>query len=351
MTKSPRIRSGGNRLSINGEVISPGQRKILELPVTGLYTHTPLALPVQVINGKQAGPCLFICAAIHGDEVNGVEIIRRLLNLPVLNRLHGTLIAIPIVNIYGFIHHSRYLPDRRDLNRAFPGSESGSLTARLAHRFIHEIVDHCSHGIDLHTGTLHRANLPQIRANLDDPETERLARAFGVPVIVNADLRDGSLRQAASEKGIPTLLYEGGEALRFDELSIRAGERGIVSVMRALGMLKGKRKTLGEPFVARSSTWVRAPRSGILRFLAPLGRWLKKDELIGVVSDPFGQEECEVRAPVGGIVIGRSNIPLVNEGEALLHLARFQETEEVAASVEAFQAEYQDMEGSLPPSG
>ena len=164
-------------------------RVLIELPLPPLYTHTPLSLPVHVIRGAKDGPRLFVSAAIHGDELNGTEIIRRLLKQPVLKRIRGTLVAVPIVNIYGLLHHSRYLPDRRDLNRSFPGSDKGSLAARLAHIFMTEIVDNCTHGIDLHTGAIHRSNLPQIRANLDDEETARLANDFGVPVLFNANLQ------------------------------------------------------------------------------------------------------------------------------------------------------------------
>ncbi|MDH3343556.1 MAG: succinylglutamate desuccinylase/aspartoacylase family protein, partial [Gammaproteobacteria bacterium] len=207
-------------LSINGITIAPGTRKTIDLPTGRLYTHTPMSVPVHVVSGKHAGPRLFVSAAIHGDEINGVEIIRRLLKLPALKRLHGTIIAVPIVNVHGLINHSRYLPDRRDLNRSFPGTEKGSLAARLAYLFMKEIVAKSTHGIDLHTGALHRNNLPQIRANMDDEETERLALAFNAPVIISSNLRDGSLRESAADYGIPMLLYEAGEALRFDEVSI-----------------------------------------------------------------------------------------------------------------------------------
>jgi len=333
-----------NELYINNIQIQPDSRILFNLPVAELYTHTPLSLPIQVINGKKSGPRLFVSAAIHGDELNGVEIIRRLLMHSALRKLQGTLIAIPIVNIYGLLNNSRYLPDRRDLNRSFPGSETGSLAARLAHQFMNEIVTHCTHGIDLHTGALHRVNLPQIRAKLDDPETERLAHAFGVPVILNSTLRDGSLREAAAEQGIPMLLYEAGEALRFDELSIRAGVRGIIAVMRALGMLPSSRrkKSSTETVIAHSSLWIRAPQSGIFRNITPLGNRVRKDEPLGIISDPFGKEEIEVCSSHNGIVIGRNNLPLVNEGDALFHIARFQSSREVAEQVEAFQAEQQN---------
>lgn len=329
-------------LFINDVRVPRNTRMTIDLPVTRLYTHSQIAMPVHVVRGKRPGASLFVSAAIHGDELNGVEIIRRLLKLPALKRMRGTLIAIPIVNVHGFINHSRYLPDRRDLNRSFPGSERGSLAARLAHLFMTEIVEQCSHGIDLHTGALHRSNLPQIRANLDHEETAELARRFGVPVLLNADVRDDSLREAADERGIPMLLYEAGEALRFDEVSIRAGVRGIVNVMRALEMLppsRSKRKRF-EPVVARSSAWVRAPMSGILRTMVPLGAQVAKDSLLGVIADPFGERETIITAPAAGVVIGRSNLPLANEGDALFHVARFRKTDQITEGMEAFQETY-----------
>jgi predicted deacylase len=327
--------------SISGTVISRGTRKTLELPVASLYSHAPMTLPVQVVCGKHDGPRLFVSAALHGDEINGVEIIRRLLRLPQLKRLRGTLLAIPIVNVYGFVNRSRYLPDRRDLNRSFPGSVRGSMAARLADLFMKEIVAQCDYGIDLHTGAIHRENLPQIRANLDDEETARIANAFHVPLLLNSDLRDGSLRQIASERGIPMLLYEAGEALRFDERAIRAGVKGIVAVMRELKMLptSSRKSKRSEPLMARSTSWVRAERSGILRATAALGIRVRKGEIIGVIADPFGEQEHDVIATCHGIIIGRTNLPLVNEGEALFNIARFESTREAADLVDAFQAD------------
>ena len=329
--------------TINSNVVKPGERATIDLPAGRLYTHTPMTIPVHVINGKHPGPRLFISAAIHGDEINGVEIIRRVLKLSTIKRLKGTLIAVPIVNVHGLINHSRYLPDRRDLNRSFPGSEKGSLAGRLAHLFMEEIVSQSTHGIDLHTGAIHRTNLPQIRANLDDEATNELARAFNVPVIISSNLRDGSLREAAAEHGIPMLLYEAGEALRFDEVSIRAGVNGIVNVMRTLGMLPPSRRKSQkhiEPVVARSSFWVRAPDSGILRAMIPLGGRVKKGTLLGVVADPFGETEMQIIAPSNGIVIGRTNLPLVNEGDALYHIARFGDIGEIEAKVGEFHEEH-----------
>jgi len=338
-------------LIINDVTIKAGTRTTIDLPAGRLYTHAPVTIPVHVISGKKSGPRLFVSAAIHGDEINGVEIIRRLLKLPALKRLRGTIIAVPIVNVHGLINHSRYLPDRRDLNRSFPGSEKGSLAAILANLFMKEIVEKSTHGIDLHTGAIHRSNLPQIRANLDNDETERLARAFNVPVIISSNLRDGSLRESASEYGIPMLLYEAGEALRFDEVSIRAGVKGIINVMRELDMLpasRSKSRKLIDPVVARSSSWVRAPDSGILRAMVPLGARVKKNTLLGIVADPFGETESQVTTPFSGIVIGRTNLPLVNEGDALYHIARFEDIQDIESKVDDFQEEHSPEMISFP---
>lgn len=337
---------------IQDQSVVAGSRAVIDLALPKLNSHTRLSMPVHVVHGKRAGPALFVSAAVHGDELNGVEIIRRLLEAKALRRLAGTLVAVPVVNVYGMIHGSRYLPDRRDLNRCFPGHATGSLAARVAHLFTDEVVRHCSHGIDLHTGAIHRTNLPQIRADLDDPETERLARAFGVPVLLNATLRDGSLREAAAELGIPMLLYEAGEGLRFDEVCIRAGLQGVLNVMRALGMIRTATKRAREaaPFVARSSAWTRAPESGLLRTLVALGATVQRGEVLGYISDPYSGTQHPVTAQARGVVIGRVQIPSVHEGEALFHIARFgNEYGEVADEVEAFQQDHLDDEGMLDP--
>lgn len=337
----------GQSITIGDVSIAPGERRGLSLPVGMLHTHVPVEMPVWVINGRRAGPRLFISAAIHGDELNGIEIIRRIRTRP-LEGLRGTLLLVPVVNVFGLLHHARYLPDRRDLNRSFPGSERGSLAARLAHQFMTEIVDRCTHGIDLHTGAIHRSNLPQIRAQLDDPETRELATAFGAPVVLDSRLRDGSLREAAAEKGIPTLIYEAGEALRFDELSIRMGVAGIVAVMRKLDMLRGKprRARPAKPVVANSSHWVRAPEGGILRTAVRLGQRVRAGELLGQVSDPFGAHDVPVPALHAGIVIGRNSLPLVNEGDALFHIARVERPGEAFAAMEAIAGAFRDPPGS-----
>ncbi len=319
-------------IRIGGVHVRAGERRLIDLPVPHLYTHAALTIPVQVLHGREAGPRLFVCAAIHGDEINGVEIIRRVLGVKGLRHLKGTLLAVPVVNVYGFIGQSRYLPDRRDLNRCFPGSDKGPLASRLAHVFFSEIALLCTHGLDLHTGAIHRHNLPQVRACTDDAETLAMARAFGAPVLINTALVDGSIRKALARRGIPIVVYEAGEALRFDEDCIRVGVEGVLAVMRHLGMLpqsRARRRRIG-PLEGRSSGWVRAPQSGILRTLTPLGARVVEHQCLGVVADPFGEREAEIRTPTAGIVIGRINLPLVNEGEALFHIARVGPGEETA---------------------
>lgn len=334
-------------IRIGDTIIHPGEKALVELPVAGLYTHTAIALPVHVINGHQPGPRLFVSAAVHGDELNGVEIIRRLLHHKALKRLNGSLIAIPVVNMFGLVQHSRYLPDRRDLNRSFPGSKQGPLASRLAWIFMEYIVKQCTHGIDLHTGASHRCNLPQVRANLDDHETRELAKAFGVPVIINSNVRDGSLRGTADQHGVISLLYEAGESLRFDEKSIRIGVRGILNVMHKLEMLpllrhKQSRRSAAGTFTARSNVWVRASHSGIFRSLKKLGDRVNMGALLGVITDPtdmFDEGRYEVRAQASGLIIGKTNLPLVNEGDALYNIARIGETAGKTAEVEIFQQE------------
>ncbi|MCP1676852.1 putative deacylase [Natronocella acetinitrilica] len=324
---------------IAGVRVRPGTRQTLDLPAGHLYTHTPLTIPLQVIHGRRAGPCLVVSAAVHGDEINGVEIIRRLLRHKTLDRLAGTLVAVPIVNVLGFTGRSRYLPDRRDLNRSFPGSEAGSMASRLAHLFRTQVLAHASHVIDLHTAAIHRDNLPQIRADLDHPGDEALARATGLPVLIHSPLIDGSLRRAARELGVPVVTYEAGEALRFDEAAIRAGVRGILRAMRELDMLaapRGRRQTEPTPLVADASLWVRAPQDGILRAAVALGAHVAAGQPMGWVADPFGERETAVESPVAGVVIGRTNLPLVHQGEALFHVARFQRGRRAALQLERF---------------
>jgi len=338
---SSRSASRNKPIVIGDVTVQPGQRRYVDLPLPPLYTHTSVTMPIHVINGKQSGPVLFVTAAIHGDEINGIEIIRRLLATKALNRLAGTLIAVPVVNVYGFVSQSRYLPDRRDLNRSFPGSEKGSMAARLADTLMSEIVDKCTHGIDLHTAAAGRTNLPQIRVDLDaHPEMLELAQAFAPPILLDSTTRDNTLRDAAGD--LPLLLYEAGEALRFDEVAIRAGLKGVLNVMRHLKMLPGlksrERKNL--TWIANNSVWMRAPQSGILRSRIPLGGIVDEGMVLGYISDPFGEAEQAVQSSVSGVLVGMTRLPLVHEGEALFHVATSQSSKSAARVVEDFHQEY-----------
>jgi predicted deacylase len=274
-------------LIIGGFTIEPGSESKIEIPVAKLYTDADVSLPIKVFRGKRDGPTLFISAAVHGDELNGIEIIRRLMNRKNFEIIRGTVIAVPMVNVYGVVNQSRYMPDRRDLNRSFPGSAQGSLAARVAHIFLTEIVNQCDYGIDLHTGAIHRSNLPQIRADLSDEKTKELALAFGVPVVLNASIIDGSLRASAVANNTKVLLYEAGEALRFDEFSIRAGIKGVTNVLKNLGMIRktAKKKTT-IPYIANSSGWLRANASGFVHQKITLGDQVISGDILAEIGSP-----------------------------------------------------------------
>jgi uncharacterized protein len=273
---------------------------------------------------------MFVTAAIHGDELNGVEIIRRTLRILRPGNIRGTLLCVPVVNAYGFIGRSRYLPDRRDLNRSFPGSANGSLAARLANLLLTEVVKRCQIGIDLHTAAVHRVNLPQIRSDfVRRPRCRELSEAFGAQVVLESPERAGSLRKAARESGVDVLVYEGGEGLRFDEFAIKAGVDGIANVMLSIGMLElpdgadaeAARPDRLAPVFANASKWVRAPEGGILRTAKRIGDAVSEGEIIGHVANPYEDSDVSVRAPRRGLIIGRTTLPIVNMGDALFHIA------------------------------
>lgn len=331
---------------INSETVQPGESRVIQLTLPGLHSETEVSMPVHVVHGKKSGPVLFLSAAIHGDEINGVEIIRRILTLNSIKHLKGTLLAVPVVNVFGFDNHSRYLPDRRDLNRCFPGKESGSLAGRLANIFMSEVVCRSDFGIDLHTAAIHRDNFPQIRADLKVDRMDALSRAFASPVLLHSAPPENSLRYAAEKEGVPVMVYEAGEALRFDEVSIRVAVRGVLNVMRELGMLaKSRAKKVKPPVVLKSSNWVRASKSGILRAQVALGDMVVEGDVLGIISDPAGKAEDVIKATFAGIIIGRSNIPLVYEGEALFHIGRSKKNSLLEEHIDTMQ----DDEAIMPP--
>ena len=308
---------------IAGRRIPPRRRATVNLPMTALADLTPVTLSVHVIHGGRPGPTMFVSAAIHGDEMIGVDIVRRLLRTPQLNNIAGTLLAVPIVNTFGFLNQSRYLPDRRDLNRSFPGSAGGSMASRLAFLFRTEVMARCSHGIDLHSAAIHRINLPQIRVSPARPEALRLAHAFGAPVILASKTREGSLRELAGQMGVETLLFEAGEGLRIDDGAARLGVAGILRVMASLGMIpagslpRGRTKSLHCP----KSEWLRAPTAGLIDIRATVGDTVAAGTILGTISDPFGETETEIVSPKAGIIIGCATLPVANEGDAVFHLA------------------------------
>ena len=303
--------------------VERGQSASVDLPVSTLSNHTNVTLPVHVVHGAEDGPVIFLSGAIHGDEIQGVEIIRRILKHPALLKLKGTLLAVPIVNSFGFLNHTRYMPDRRDLNRCFPGSDRGSLASLVADIFFREVVLRCQYGIDFHTAALHRTNLPQVRLAPDEPELLKLAQAFAPPVILISKLREKSLRLSAGEAGVKVLLYEGGEALRFDEVSIDAAVKGSLRVMAHLGMIEAApQKLVADTVFSDASAWVRAPESGILHTTRRIGDRVGQREVVGVVADPLGTASVPLIAEDDGIIVGRTNLPLLNRGDAVFHIAK-----------------------------
>lgn len=304
---------------VAGTEVPAGKRMQLKLPTAQLVSGTEVAIPLIVLHGRNDGPTVWVSAAIHGDELNGVEIIRQVLSE--VRTVSGTLLAVPVVNVHGFNVGERALPDGRDLNRSFPGSPRGSMASRVANIIMKEVVSRCSLGIDLHTGSGDRVNLPQIRAGLDDPETLELAKVFGAPVTIDAHTRDGSIREVASQQGTVALLYEGGEANRFDAGSIDVGTAGVLRCLAHIGMIPPRPGRTPKTLMATGARWTRSPRSGVLHLETELGDEVSKGQVIASLHDPFGRRLGRIKARSGGIVVGRTHRGLVNQGEAVANIA------------------------------
>lgn len=316
--------------------IPPGASARISIPVSHQLGGFSADLALMVLHGARPGPTVFVSGAIHGDEINGTAVVRRLAEKLRPEALAGTLILAPAVNIYGFLSHDRYLPDRRDLNRSFPGSRKGSLAAQLANCFLDYVIERCSFGIDIHTAAIHRYNLPQIRIAAGDANLIELAMAFGAPVIVESPLRDGSMRQLAAEKGVPMLLLEAGEALRFDQLSIDVGVSGVQRVLAHLGMLDADDglASVGIPARANNAIWVRAPRGGITRRCRKSGDVVHQGDVLAIVTGLFGEDAEEIVAPLDGIIIGHATLPIVNQGDALFHIAQVANLDHAGEAIE-----------------
>jgi len=308
---------------IHDRAIAPGSSEILTIPVSQQVTGLDASLALKVLHGAKPGPAVFVSAAIHGDEIVGTAIIQRLLDHLMPEEMSGTVILAPAVNIYGFASHSRYLPDRRDLNRSFPGYEHGSLAAQLAHCFLVNVIDRCTLGIDLHTAAIHRYNLPQIRIASGSPHLTELAMAFAPPIIIESPLRPGSMRALAADRETPMLLLEAGEALRFDRYSIKVGVAGVLRVLAHIGMIEqhGDAHETDVPVRANRSSWVRAPRGGVTRRVRKSGDVVRQGDMLAVVGGLFGEDAQELVSPVDGVIIGHATLPVVNQGDALFHIA------------------------------
>lgn len=311
-------------LTIGDALIQPGERLTLGLPTPELYTYASLHTPIHIIHGKKAGPTLLLCAAIHGDEMNGTAIIHRLLKMRLLKGIYGTLIALPVVNVYGLLTLSRSLPDRRDLDGSFPGSERGSFAARLAHYLNREILSKATHCIDIHSGEPHQYRLPHVQGDLSIKEVKNLAEAFQAPALLHTSSQRGLLWQNQCSSPIPTLIYDAGEPLRLDEWGIRIGLRGILGVMRTLGMLKIKSKASKTPSstIVKKSEWVFSPGSGLCEHHKKVGSYVKKGEKIAEIYDPFGTgQQFQLLSPHDGVVLTKHVLPLVNEGDPVIQIA------------------------------
>lgn len=322
--------------AIAGETVAPGSARDVAFTITTMATGTASALAVRVLHGARPGPAVFVSAAIHGDEIIGTAVIQRLAQELDPAELAGTVLLVPVANIFGFITHNRYLPDRRDLNRSFPGSAGGSLAGQLAHVFYREVVARCSLGIDIHSAAIHRYNLPQIRIAAGNRKLVELAMAFGAPVIIESPLRDGSLRESAQRDGVDMLLMEAGEALRFDRLSIETGVAGVNRVLAHLGMIEaddGLTK-VGIPARANKSSWVRAPRGGVTHRVRKSGDPVRKGDLLARVAGLFGEDPLDLISPIDGIIIGHATLPVVHQGDALFHIAAIAHPERVGRQID-----------------
>lgn len=309
-------------ISVAGVTVEPGERRDLAPPASESYLGDRSTLPMAVLNGANPGPRMFVTAAVHGDELNGIAACRQLLQHLDPARIDGSVIVVPVANVLGVAIGSRYLPDRRDLNRSFPGSHAGSMAARIARLLLEEVIEGSDLGIDLHTAANHRTNVPQVRVDTTDETARSLAVTFGAPFVLDARLRPGSLREVAAERGVPVLTYEGGGPLRFDDDAIDVATRGVLRVLARLDMIDaGPPPSHDNPMVLHESRWLRAMRGGILELHVASGDHLQEGQPLWTTVTPLGAEQADHVAEVEGYVIGATTLPLVQPGQAVLHVA------------------------------
>lgn len=307
-------------ININGELIQPGENKTVILNSYELHTKTNLQIPVHVIHSKEPGPSVLLSAGMHGEETNGIEIVRKIISRDEVRDLKcGTLIAIPVINVISFLFGSRDLPDGRDLNRCFPGSKRGSVGSRIAYDMIKHILPIIDFGVDFHTGGAKINNYPQIRCVFNFPDNLAIAERFSAPLIIDSDYREGTFRKEASKKHKPILVFEGGESMRFDYLAINEGVNGCLRLMHSYNMIDFELPA--NPSVKiKNDTWVRANSSGLFHMNANNGAHVRKEDLLGVIFNPFGETEEKILSPADGYIVGINNQPVVNEGDALIHI-------------------------------
>lgn len=310
-------------LLINGVRVRPGQSVNIEIPIAKLPSHTLIDLPIFIRRANDDGPVVLISGGVHGDEINGIVTARRLLEEMDYGwtLLRGTLIFIPLMNIYGFLSNSRTFPDGRDLNRSFPGSKRGSLASRIAFIINEEIIPQIDYGIDFHTGGRMLSNHPQVRVDFKDKVGLELAKSFGTHFIVHSKHIEKSFRKTAFMAKKHILVYEGGESMRVDEFAIEEGVQGTKRLLHSLGMLGNSTKAQ-ESTILKGSDWVRAKASGIFNSTVKLGESVKKGQILAEISDPYGQVKIEIKSSTNGHVIGLNNLPVINVGDALVHIGK-----------------------------
>jgi predicted deacylase len=307
-------------VNIAGQEIQPGEFKEININIARLPSHTQIDTPIYVSRSLQDGPILALIAGMHGDEINGMEIVRRILDRGLHQVLRGTVVCMPVINVYGFLNYSRDVPDGKDVNRSFPGTKNGSLASRVAYHLMNEVIPFIDCGIDFHTGGAMRANYPQVRAVLRDEKNVALANAFCAPFTIDAPFRPNSLRREASRKGKNIIVYEGGESLRFDMHAIEEGVNGTLRLMKHLNMIDSAPISKEENRVIWSSTWVRAKHAGLFQPSIQCGQLVHRGDWVGTITDPFGEFKEEVKSHETGYVIGLNNSPVINAGDALMHL-------------------------------
>ncbi len=306
----------------NGESIPPGSSRDIKLPVSESYSSMTVRIPIHVRRAAKDGPVVFVTAALHGDEINGTGAVRQLVQDETFQLLRGSVVLIPVLNILAFDRHSRYLPDRRDLNRSFPGSASGSLASRMAHQMFDELVTRCDYGIDLHTAAVRRTNYPNVRADLDQPEIRKLAEAFGCEVIINSKGPRGSFRREACIAGCPTIVMEGDEVWKVEPGIVQSAIRGVKNVLRSLDMLDGEMESPDYQVVIEKSKWMRAERGGFLQFHIKPGDIIEKDQPLATNTTLLGRERSKLEAPFNAVVIGMTTLPAVSPGEPVCNLGK-----------------------------